>query len=110
VSVIDYLPIHRVNRALLKIELHPLRSSYDIAATGAYGSLLNDTAPLIAIPRFRRSIGSRFLQMIDVQEGTRLVRVLKNVSKGAWRVEGLLSGVRRRGRALIRRSRGFGLE
>jgi hypothetical protein len=91
VSVIDYLPIHRVNRVLLKIELHPLGSSYDTPATGsdAYGSLLNDTVPRIEIPRFRRSIGSQLLQMIDVQEGTRLVRVLKKLGKKAWRVVGV---------------------
>ncbi|MGH7230600.1 MAG: methyltransferase domain-containing protein, partial [Nitrospiraceae bacterium] len=73
VSVIDHLPMHGVNRVLLKIELHPRGSSYDIAATGAdaYGSLLNDDSPWIVVKRFRRTIGSRSQRLVDFEEGPR---------------------------------------
>jgi len=70
VRVIDHLPIHGIKRALLKIELHPRGSSHDIAAAGpeAYGELLDDTSPWVAVKRYRRTIGSRSQALVDIEE------------------------------------------
>lgn len=73
VRVIGYMPIHGVKRVLLKIELHPRGSNYDIAATGtdAYEKLLNDTTPWVAVKRFRRTIGTRSQELIDIEQSPR---------------------------------------
>lgn len=71
VRVIGYMPIHGVKRVLLKIELHPRGSRYDIATTGtdAYGGLPNDTDAWVAEKQLRRTIGSRSQKLIDIEQG-----------------------------------------
>lgn len=71
VRVIGYMPIHGVKRVLLKIELHPRGSRYDIAATGTetYEKLPNDTDAWVAEKQLRRTIGSRSQELIDIEQG-----------------------------------------
>jgi len=68
IKVVDKLPIHGINRMLLKIELHPLKSIYSISRTGSgtYGDLPGDEAGWVHEKSFRRTIGSKFQRLIEV--------------------------------------------